>query len=82
MSEFNLLRDFVERDSEKSELLKSIRQPVLRRVNASILNDITLAHKVPKEPYQEPDMDLDQCDCCAISDIHPAKYCPKCGMEF
>ena len=41
MSEYDLLRDFVERDSEKSKLLKSLKQPIMREVNASILNTRT-----------------------------------------
>ena len=84
MSEYDLLRDFVERDSEKSKLLKSLKQPIMREVNASILNTRTDA-KLRDIEYDKILMaqKMEVCECDdAMMDIAPSKYCPKCGSQF
>ncbi|WP_407424514.1 hypothetical protein [Methanobrevibacter sp.] len=83
MSEFNLLRDFIERDSEKSQLLESLRQPVLRRANASILNSKIDAEKGCAEDRQYVEADLDDYRLCEpVMSVLQGKYCPKCGRKF
>ena len=54
MSEYNLLRDFIERDQEKSQLLKSLKKPILRKANGSLISNTTFASKKRKEYLNQP----------------------------
>lgn len=74
MSEYNLLRDFIERDKEKSELLESIKQPILRKANGSLISNTTFASKKRKE-YLERPLFMKAPVVCDDADICEEKIC-------
>lgn len=55
MSEYGLLRDFIRHDNEKSELLTSLKQPIFREANASILNRSKPYYKDESKDYNLSD---------------------------
>ena len=86
MSEYNLLKDFIERDQEKSELMESLKQPILRNANASLISNTTFASEQRKMSLKlrAEEIELSQCDYTEpmMMKAEPEKFCPKCGRKF